>query len=128
MTARLEHVNFTAADPQALAEVLCRLFDWRIRWSGTAIYGGHTVHVGGEDDYVAIYGGNPNAAMAEPGNSHSTRQGLNHIGIVVEDIEAAEVRVKAAGFVPHSHSDYEPGRRFYFDGPESLEIEVVSYG
>jgi catechol 2,3-dioxygenase-like lactoylglutathione lyase family enzyme len=127
MTAKLEHVNFTAADPKAMADVLCRLFGWRIRWSGGAIYGGHTVHVGGDDDYVAIYSGDPSAALAEAGTSYSTRKGLNHLGIVVEDIAATEARVKAEGFEPRSHASYEPGRRFYFDGPEDLEIEVVSY-
>ena len=128
MTARLEHVNFTAADPKAMADVLCRLFGWRIRWSGSAIHGGHTVHVGGEDDYIAIYSGDPRTQLAEAQNSYSTRRGLNHIGVLVDDLDATEVLVKAAGFVPHSHSNYEPGRRFYFDGPESVEIEVVSYG
>jgi hypothetical protein len=35
--------------------------------------------------------------------------------------------VKAAGYTPFNHGDYEPGRRFYFDGPDNIEIEVVSY-
>jgi hypothetical protein len=60
--------------------------------------------------------------------SYSTLNGLNHIGVVVDDLDGVEARVKAEGFVPHSHANYEPGRRFYFDGPEELEIEVVSYG
>jgi len=42
-------------------------------------------------------------------------------------LEAVEARVKAEGFVPHNHADYEPGRRFYFDGPDGIEYEVVSY-
>lgn len=92
-----------------------------------ATHGGHAVHVGGGDDCIAIYNGNPNAALAELGSSCSTRMGLNHSGVLVDDHDQTEARVKAAGFVPHSHSDYEPSRRFYFDGPESLEIEVVSF-
>jgi glyoxylase I family protein len=59
---------------------------------------------------------------------YSTRTGLNHIGVVVDDLTEIEKRVKAEGFEPHSHADYEPGKRFYFDGPEGVEIEVVSYG
>jgi predicted enzyme related to lactoylglutathione lyase len=127
MTAHLEHLNLTASDPVALADLLCRLFDWHIRWQGNAIHDGHTVHVGGENNYIAIYGGRPNGKLTEPSDSYSTRTGLNHIGIVVENLDDTESRVKLAGFIPHSHSDYEPGRRFYFEGPEDLEIEVVSY-
>ncbi len=59
METRLEHVNLTVADPQVLADFLCRVFDWTIRWQGSAIHGGHTVHVGGKDSYLAIYGGRP---------------------------------------------------------------------
>lgn len=128
MTAHLEHVNLTASNPVALADMLCRLFDWKIRWQGSAIHGGHTVHVGGDDNYIAIYSGRPDVKLKAATESYSTLNGLNHIGVVVDDLDDVEARVKAAGFIPHSHSDYEPGRRFYFDGPEELEIEVVSYG
>jgi catechol 2,3-dioxygenase-like lactoylglutathione lyase family enzyme len=58
---------------------------------------------------------------------YRTPGGLNHIGVVVEDLDAIEAKVKEAGFHPHNHADYEPGRRFYFDGPDDIEIEVVSY-
>jgi hypothetical protein len=127
MAGHLEHVNLTVKDPIGLAEVLCRLFDWTIRWQGNAIHGGHTVHVGSDNSYVAIYGGRPNVMQAKAGDSYATQTGLNHIGVVVSDLDDAEAKVKAEGFLPHSHADYEPGRRFYFDGPEDLEIEVVSY-
>jgi len=46
---------------------------------------------------------------------------------VVPDLDAVETRVKEAGFIPKSHANYEPGRRFYFDGPDGIEFEVVSY-
>ena len=103
------------------------LFDWRIRWSGEVLGGaGRSVHVGDDDGYLAIY--SPAGGVAAPPDSYTTRHGLNHVGIVVDDLAATEARVRDAGFAPHSHADYEPGRRFYFDGPEGLEIEVVAYG
>jgi hypothetical protein len=37
---------------------------------------------------------------------------LNHIGVEVDDLDATEARVVAAGLKPFSHADYEPGRRF----------------
>lgn len=127
MESRLEHLNLTVADPLVLANFLCRVFEWSIRWQGSAIHGGQTMHVGGGDSYLAIYGGRPAVKLNVPSDSYSTRTGLNHIGIVVSNLDETELRVKAEGFTPHSHADYEPGRRFYFDGPEGLEIEVVCY-
>ncbi len=123
--ARLEHVNFTASDPDALADLMCRLFGWQVRWSGAALGGGRTVHVGGEDAYLAIY--RPADETHAAGDSYHARGGLNHIGIVVDDLAATEKKVKAEGFTPHSHADYEPGQRFYFDGPDGVEFEVVAY-
>ena len=51
----LEHANFSVSDPQRTADMLCAIFDWRIRWSGASIHGGHTIHVGEDDSYLAIY-------------------------------------------------------------------------
>jgi catechol 2,3-dioxygenase-like lactoylglutathione lyase family enzyme len=127
MPATLEHLNLTVADPAAFAAALCTLFDWRVRWQGAAIHGGHTVHVGTDDAYLAVYSGPGGRPGAAAGDSYTTRGGLNHIGVTVPDLDATEARVRAAGFEPHSHADYEPGRRFYFDGPEGIEFEVVSY-
>ena len=45
----LEHVNVTVSDPRKTADRLCELFGWKIRWQGSAIHGGYTVHVGAED-------------------------------------------------------------------------------
>ena len=122
--AFLEHVNVTVSDPQATAKLLCDLFDWRIRWQGGAISDGYSLHVGNDTSYVVVYsrGGTHQAP-----NRYSTPGALNHIGVVVPDIAEVENRVRAAGFDPYSFGDYEPGKRFYFDGPDHIEIEVVSY-
>jgi len=53
--------------------------------------------------------------------------GLNHIGVVVEDLDAVEAKVLAAGLKTTNHGDYEPGRRFYFHDHDGIEFEVVSY-
>jgi catechol 2,3-dioxygenase-like lactoylglutathione lyase family enzyme len=120
----LEHVNVTVTDPKATAELYCRLFGWEIRWSGPAIHDGETYHVGGKDSYVAVYSlGGADAR----GNTYATPGGLNHIGVVVDDLDAVEQKVIAAGLEPRNHADYDPGRRFYFEDPDGVEIEVVSY-
>lgn len=125
--SRLEHVNVTVQDPKASAEVLCDLFDWKIRWEGSAIHSGRSVHVGDDDTYVALYNPDPDGTLDTYGDNYRTLRGLNHIGVVVDDLDAVEARVDAKGFQTHSHADYEPGRRFYFHDGNGLEIEVVSY-
>ncbi|MBI1360152.1 MAG: VOC family protein [Alphaproteobacteria bacterium] len=125
MSARLEHANITVRRPDRTAETMRDLFGWRIRWSGPSIGGGRSVHVGGEDNYIALY--SPKTPPGEGGSSYEAAGGLNHIGVVVSDFEATERRVLAAGFETYSHSDYEPGRRFYFRDGDGIEFEVVSY-
>ncbi|QKV19912.1 VOC family protein [Oricola thermophila] len=123
--AALEHVNITVTDPERTARRLCELFDWKIRWKGRAKYDGFTVHVGSDDSYLAIYSkGTPSDPAAE---SYFTRGGLNHIGVTVDDLDTVEAKVEAMGYTPHSHADYEPGRRFYFHNEDGIEFEVVSY-
>ncbi len=124
--AYLEHANITVSNPDATAEILCRLFDWSIRWSGDAMDNGYTVHVGGENSYLAIYT-NANTRFSSS-NNFETIKNLNHIGVVVKDIKAVEARVLAAGYSPNSHQQYTPhSASFYFNTLDDLEIEVVSY-
>jgi hypothetical protein len=52
---------------------------------------------------------------------------LNHVGLVVDDLDAAERIVIEAGLEPFNHMDYEPGRRFYFFDWDGIEFEMVSY-
>jgi catechol 2,3-dioxygenase-like lactoylglutathione lyase family enzyme len=122
---RIEHVNITVADPERTSALMEALFDWHVRWSGPAQNGGHTIHVGSNDHYVALYKGGNTAQVNE---AFSKGRPLNHIGVAVDDLDATEARVIAAGLRPFSHADYEPGRRFYFLDPDGIEYEVVSYG
>jgi catechol 2,3-dioxygenase-like lactoylglutathione lyase family enzyme len=126
MAAMLEHVNVTVPDPEATAALYGRLFGWKLRWQGGAIHGGHTVHVGTEDQYVALYTG-PGGKQTPRQDSYRQLGGLNHIAVVVDDLDALEAKVKAEGLVPEKHADYEPGRRFYFHDRDGIEYEVVSY-
>lgn len=126
--SRLEHVNITVPDPKATAQTLIDLFGWHVRWEGSSMNGaGYTVHVGTDDDYLALYSGSGDLKARHEDDSYTVKGGLNHIGVVVDDLVATEAKVKALGFKPHSHYDYEPGRRFYFYDRDGIEIEVVCY-
>jgi catechol 2,3-dioxygenase-like lactoylglutathione lyase family enzyme len=122
---RIEHVNITVSDADRAARLMQALFGWHVRWRGAARDGGHTIHVGSENHYVALYTGRD--AAYTPDNFTKGRP-LNHIGVEVDDLEAVEAKVIAAGLEPFNHADYEPGRRFYFFDPDGIEYEVVTYG
>jgi catechol 2,3-dioxygenase-like lactoylglutathione lyase family enzyme len=121
---RIEHVNVTVADPARTSNLMQALFDWHVRWSGPAQNGGHTIHVGSDDHYVALYTAGDTARTLE---AFAKGNPLNHIGVEVDDLDATEARVIAAGLRPLSHADYEPGRRFYILDPDGIEYEIVSY-
>ena len=117
----LEHVNITVSDIDRSAALLRDLMGWQIRWQGPSQLGGETIHVGGAADYIAVY------TKGAPVDRFGNGAPLNHIGLVVDDLNAAEAVVKTAGLEPFNHADYEPGRRFYFFDWDGIEFEMVSY-
>ena len=126
MTAQLEHTNYSVSDANRTAAWMKDLFGWHIRWEGSAMNGqGYTIHVGTDTSYVALYSHAKTKAPTD--DNYQTIGGLNHIAVTVDDIDAMEEKVKAAGFEPMNHGDYEPGRRFYFHDQDGIEYEVVSY-
>ncbi len=122
--AILEHVNMTVSDPQRSADLMRDLFGWHIRWEGPSMLGGHTIHVGTDDQYLALYT-NEKVKAADP----QFRKGepMNHVGMTVDNLDAVEAKVVAAGLEPFGHEDYDPGRRFYFFDWNGIEFEIVSY-
>lgn len=120
----IEHVNITVSDPDESAALFMKLFDWQIRWRGPAQNGGHSIHVGNHEFYFAVY-----ATADSNVTAHQFKKGepLNHIGLVVDDLDEVERRVLAEGYDTFNHADYEPGRRFYFFDRNGIEFEIVSY-
>lgn len=121
---RIEHVNVTVTNPERTSRLMEALFGWRVRWRGAARDGGHTIHVGSDDHYVALYTGRD---VRYTPDDFAKGQPLNHIGVEVDDLDTVETRVRTAGLTPFGHDDYDPGRRFYFLDPDGIEYEVVSY-
>ncbi len=124
-TATLEHINITVSNVSETAERLCSFFNWKIRWQGKAMNGGKTIHIGNNASYLAIF-------QAKQPSSDNTKNsaktnGLNHVGIVVDELEHVEQRIRECGYATYSFGDYEPGRRFYFREENGIEFEVISY-
>ena len=88
--AILEHINMTVTDPDKTAGMLADLFGWKVRWSGDSIHNGRSVHVGNEDDYVALYSVGAPRALSENEN-YRLAGAVNHLGILVDDLDAVEL-------------------------------------
>jgi len=121
----LEHANVTVSDAKATADLLCRIFDWEIRWQGTSLEVGEAVHVGNANSYISFFT-QPDVAPQSI-DTYKVAGATNHLGIVVDNLQDIRDRVKAEGLTPGELYDYEPGLRFYFFTSDGIEIEVVSY-
>ncbi len=120
----IEHVNISVSDNRASAALFQQIFGWYIRWQGAARDNGHSIHVGDDRYYLALH---TPPADTTSGAPFAKGVPLNHIGFVVDDLDALEQRVRAAGLTPFGHEAYDPGRRFYaFDG-DGIEFEFISY-
>ncbi|GMN02744.1 VOC family protein [Erythrobacter sp. MTPC3] len=123
-TGQIEHANLSVTQPQRSAALFTALLGWQERWRGKSQLGGETIHVGEPENgrtYIALYTGN------HVKGDYAKGQPLNHIGLLVDDLDAAENAVVAAGLKPFGHDDYDPGKRFYFFDWDGIEFEVVSY-
>ena len=119
--AALEHVNVTTSSARETAQLMCEAFGWHIRWEGAAKLGGHSIHVGTDGSYVALY------TPPEDLKQARSEGQPNHVGVLVGDLDATEIKIRAAGYQPYAHADYEPGRRFYFRDRGGVEFEVECY-
>jgi hypothetical protein len=129
-TSRLEHLNVTLTDlDRATRALQAVLPQWSVRGAGTWDDGaGHRVdwrHVGDDFQYIALYQTPPGHALEASGG----RSALNHLGLVVDDLDAALARLRAVG-IPLDHIGGSTAHRrsaYVVIEPERLQIELVAY-
>lgn len=121
----LEHANIACRDAAAITLFLTTAFpEFRLRGSGTGAAGRHWRHVGNDEFYVAI----TEVETASARKPYSGSVGLNHLGWVVDDVDALESRMRAAGFKPNLKEHEHPARkRTYFYDPDGTDWEFVQY-
>lgn len=119
---RIEHVNITVSNAERSAALFTKLLGWHERWRGESKLGGRTIHLGERNTYLALYSDDGVAERREKGKP------LNHVGFVVDDLDAAEQVIRDAGLKPFGHGAYDPGPdSFYFFDWDGIEFEVASY-
>ncbi len=120
----LEHVNVTVSDVDRSVGLYKDLFALSVRWRGEIAGGLPAAHVGNDRHYIALF------QAERPGRVQKkdyTAVGMNHFGLVVDDLEEMKRRLASKGIEPHAEYDYEPGRRLYFFDPDGIEVELVEY-
>jgi len=120
---RIEHVNLTVSDLQRSIDFYCGLFDFRVRWRSEEGAKAGEAHVGNDTMYLALFQA-PQPGAAE---ANYDRVGLNHFGILVDQLKKYRQKLVRMGIEPHYEPDYAPGRRLYFYDPDGVEVELVEY-
>lgn len=121
-SARIEHVNITVSDLDRSIALFEDVFGWHVRIRAMHGVRGEFAHIGSEEDYIALW--------ADGGDYSGQSKGkpLNHVGLQVADLEAADAAVQRHGLETFSHGTYDPGpSSFYFFDWDGIEFEVVSY-
>lgn len=120
---RIEHINMTVSDVAASADFYRQVFGFKTRWEGVTGSGLRAVHMGTDDSYLSLFeAARPGSAPAGYGTV-----GFNHLGFVVEDLDALRETLAQMDVAVQVPEDYDPGRRLYFFDPDGMEIELVEY-
>jgi catechol 2,3-dioxygenase-like lactoylglutathione lyase family enzyme len=119
----IEHVNLTVTDVRRSADFYERLFGWHARWEGTTNDGRPAAHVGDDRCYLALFQSSKDGRAPMDYDT----VGVNHFGVVVENLDEMRARLDALGAEYGDEQDYEPGRRLYLIDPDGIEVELVQY-
>jgi catechol 2,3-dioxygenase-like lactoylglutathione lyase family enzyme len=120
----LEHVNMSVADLEQTIAFYHQLLGMQVRWRGTTPSGLEAAHIGDERSYLALF----QIGEQERKETSYSKLGLNHFGLVVDDLDEARRKLASLNIEPTMEADYEPGRRLYFLDPNGVEVELVEYG
>jgi hypothetical protein len=120
----LEHANITVNNLDNATHFFQTAFpDFKIRGGGTN-EGRKWIHLGNEATYLALNESNETIS-SEKGYA---KNGFNHIGFVVEDVESLAIRLLEAGFKRDYPKQIEKFRtRDYFADADGNEYEFIQY-
>jgi len=124
-TYTFDHVHIISPNPEAAAQFYVEKFGAVVKNRGTAPDGTAmiAVNLGGGNIFVKGRAEKPTAKSPAPGTTY----GLEHFGIVTNDLDAAVRELKAKGVVfKQDITNFRPGIRISFLlGPDDTLIELL---
>ena len=126
MTIRMEHANLHVRHFDDAVRFLKTAFpDFEVRSESTED-GLRWMHIGTADTYIAL--NETTQARNESQNPYNGAPGVNHLGYEVDDVDALQQRLAAAGFKDSTYPNKHPHRkRVYFYDADGNDWEFVQY-
>ena len=126
MTIRMEHANLHVRHFSDAVKFLSTAFpEFRVR-SERIEDGLRWIHIGTDEIYIAL-----TETRQEPAAGwapYSGKPGVNHLGFVVDVVDALRQRLGAAGFKDSTYPNKHPHRkRVYFHEADGNDWEFVQY-
>jgi catechol 2,3-dioxygenase-like lactoylglutathione lyase family enzyme len=126
MTIRMEHANLHVRHFDDAVRFLQTAFpDFKVR-SESERDGVRWMHIGTDETYIAL---NETHSERDPqAKPYNGNPGVNHLGYDVDDVDALQQRLSAAGFEDSTYPNKHPHRkRVYFMDADGNDWEFVQY-
>lgn len=128
MTTTIEHANITVPNiDEAIRFLMAAAPDFHIRKDETSERGFRWVHIGNDEFYFALQEAHVGAVAESPKPTYKN-YGVNHIALVVGDIEEVQRALTGAGYQRSIDAPSEKFRkRLYFYDGFGFEWEFIEY-
>ncbi|MCJ7591429.1 MAG: VOC family protein [Woeseiaceae bacterium] len=126
MTTRMEHANLHVRHFDDAVRFLQTAFpEFRVR-SESVRDGLRWMHIGTDDTYIAL--NEASQTSADTRLPYDGQPGFNHLGYEVDDVDALQLRLAAAGFRDSTYPNKHAHRkRVYFNDADGNDWEFVQY-
>lgn len=125
---RIEHVNMTVPDIDAAIQFLKIVApDFEVRKDNKPLDSYRWAHIGNDRYYFALQEAHLDAVPQKQLQAYKN-YGINHVALIVSDIQEIEVKLDAAGYKKGIEAPAEKYRKraYYFD-KAGFEWELVEY-
>ena len=124
MQAYVEHANVTVSNiDDAIQFIQTAIPEFKVRHRGETQY--RWCHIGTDNSYIALQ---EMLAREQTDRAPYLDVGINHIGLVVNDVDQVKQRLLSDGYQQNDIGEENPYRkRIYFYDRSGVEWEFIQY-